>query len=584
MTKKDFFAKKLLATIILTIPFYLFSQEETINTNVEVIREYNPVISDAFKINDMPSPSDTLKFNPFFRYQLKGKALVAPPEMIPLSPAKLAKEPLDNLYPAYIKAYAGYYQIIGGQLVYNLVRNEKFAMTFNASHESALDYVKPDKIEDVEACYHETNAGLKMRHFFGTSTLSVDMDFNNFAYRYYGLETLDNDFSETKQRLSLFDINMRLNNRVLRNETYYDVLLGFYTFGNRTGVSENSFKYKGNFDFPLNDFTFRIESAVDYAGTRNDKIILTDLPLYYNFEERSQTLIQVNPSVLMKHKNFLIKLGLRIGAGFDTFEEKDKFYLSPDVAINFTVEDVVMLQTGLTGDIKQNNYRTVIAENPFISPDLNVKTAFHNLIFFAGIKGNFSSKTSFSARFEYGAFSNEHFFVNKVFSSSSPPGTFYYFNNKFDVDYDDGRLMTVSGEIKSKILHNFDISLRAAHYSSKLDTLEKPWHKPDMELGLRLNYKATRDLHFTAAFNVLSKRYAKIPPEYIVRQANYNENIIIEKLAPIFDFNIGVNYTLNSRWHFFTTVQNIFMSKHYMYWHGYPMHGINARIGAGFSF
>jgi len=569
-----------LLIILLVINFSSFSQEDTFNREVQVVREYNPSITDAFKINDMPLASDTLKSTPVFNYQLKGKAIITPPEMVPMTVARLAKEPLDKLFPAYIQGYIGNYDIrgdiIGGKLLYNLVRNEKFVAALNIAHESSFGDIELENKDEVEADYHETKAGLYLRHFFNKSNLSVNMDFNNFAYRYYGFENIFN--TNTRQRQTVFDMNARLNNRVLKNSTQYDVLFGFYIFENKTGVVENSFLYKGDFNFELNEFILRFETSVDYAGSRIDKVS-NPFDQFYTYENRDYTLLQINPALIRKQDNFLIKLGVRIGQGFDILG--DKFYFSPDVGVNLTIENAVMIQAGITGEVKPNSYRGIMAENPFINTDLNVKTGFHQAKFFAGISGNFNSKTSFGFRVEYGNFASEHFFVNRIYPNQD--STIYNYDNKFDVQYDDGRLLSVSGELKANIVSKLDLVLRAAYYGWKTDSLEKAWHKPNMELGFRAIYKATKDLHFSAVFNVLGERFALIPPEIV--EIDGNKQIITNTkiLKPVYDFNLGANYTLNSRWHFFCTIQNLFASKYYQF-NGYPMHGINARIGAGYSF
>ena len=615
-TDFNFILSIIIATLFFTIPFRLFSQEDHVNKSVHVIREYNPTVSDAFKINDMPSASDTLKANPVFRYQITGKPLVTPPEMVPLTPARLAKEPLEELFPAYIQGYGGIFNpkmggIFGGQLLYNLIRNEKFAVALNASHETSFGKIKlydedGNFAKETDAGYHDTKAGLHTRHFFKRSTLSTNMDYNNLFYRYYGLNGLDGlegldglyglngwdglDGLKT-QRQMVFDMNARLNNRVLNNETQYDVLLGFYTFGNKTGVTENSFRYGGDFDFSIADFYIRLETAVDFAATNIDDVQQNN-PSIYNFDNRNRTLIQANPAILKRHNNFLIKIGMKFGIDYDDLYDLEEdysetLYISPDVSVNFTIENRIMLQVGMTGDVKPNSYRSVMAENPFVSPDLNMRTAFHQAKFFAGIKGNFNNKTSFGARVEYGNFFNEHFFVNKFYQMlDANDGTIYhYYSNQFGVHYDDGRLLTVSGEFNTNIIENFDIALRAAYFGWNTETEEKAWHKPNMELGIRANYTATRDLQFIAAFNVLGGREALMPDDsYKIYQSiapQSQTNTI--KLKTVFDFNLGANYTLNSRWHFFATAQNIFVSKYYLYY-GYPTYGINMRVGAGYSF
>ncbi|MCL2074782.1 MAG: TonB-dependent receptor [Marinilabiliaceae bacterium] len=594
--KNIFYQKRdiCLFILFLTVPFCLFSQEEQVNQDVQVIREYNPTVSDAFKINDMPTVGDTLTSMPIFRYQLKGKALETSPNLVPFTAARIAQEPLNELFPAYIMGYGGFFApksggIYGGNLVYNLVRNENFALAFNAQHESAVGKIELENGENETADYHDTKAGLYLRHFFKKSTLSANMDFYNYAYKYYGYNTIfdtakyinntidGTDILSDKQQQTAFDLNARLNNRVLKNDTKYDVLLGFYTFGNLTGVTENSFRYGGDFDFSIADFIIRIGTAVDFAGTKTSK---ADTNPAYNFEDRNRTLLEINPALLLNHGDFIIKLGMKFGIDFDDLYELDpdpaykkEPYISPDVSVNFLVENRVALFAGITGDINPNSYRSIMAENPYISPDLNVRTAFYQIKFFAGLKGNFSNKTAFAARVEYGNFRNEHFFVNKFFVNNTLET---HYSNQFGVEYDDGRLLSVSGEFKTFITDYFDITLHAAYFGYNLDSLEKAWHKPNMELGLRANFKVTQDLIFTAAFNILGERFALIPDDATTQRD-------IQPLKPVFDFNLGAKYNLTHRWSLFASAQNIFLSKYYLY-NGYPMHGINARIGAGYSF
>ena len=607
--EKRFLGKKLwknfLIILIISIPYSLFSQEDLINQDVQVIREYNPTISDAFKISDMPSAGDTLKANPVFRYQLKGKALLTPPEIVPLTPARLAKEPLDNLYPAYIQGYVGNYELFGGQLLYNLVRNDKFAVALNVSHDSSLGSIKLEDdnnefVKDAKADFHETNAGVYLRHFLKKSTLAVNMDFYNYAYRYYGFETINPDMqytslfsntivngdeiiTEPKQRQTVFDMNFRLNNSVLKNDLQYDVLLGFYTFGNRTGVTENSFRYNGNFDISLSDFILRFETNVDYAGVRTDYIKNYN-QYVFQYEDRDRTIVQINPALLRQHNNFLIKIGMKFGFGFDSMEEKTKTYISPDVAVNFTVENAVVLQAGITGNINPHSYRNIMSENPFVAPDLNVKTSSNDITFFAGVSGNFTNNTSFGARVEYGTFTSDHFYVNKIYNYSgrinNRDTTYYNYANQFGVQYDDGRLLKVSGEFKAKLNNNLAFALYVAYYSTKLDSIDNVWHLPAVELGFRTNIKVMRDLNLVASFNVMGERYAMMPPEYADNQIVIYEQ---KRLKPVFDFNVDANYTLNSRWNLFASVHNIIASKFYLY-NGYPMHGINMRAGVGFCF
>ncbi|GAO27896.1 TonB-dependent receptor [Geofilum rubicundum] len=566
-------------------------QEETINQDVRVVREYNPTVSDAFKINEMPEQSDADVPAPDFSYELSGKAMVGTPEVVPLIPAKMAKEPREELYPSYLQGYVGNYNMLGGALRYNLVHNEKFALALKAGHESSMGDIEVMGTE-ADADYHETLGGLYMRHFFKRKTLSIDMDFSNLAYRYYGFHTMDatrpylapypslemssippqtqgsNLMHDDQQHQTAFDVTMGLKNQVTGHmETRYDLKMGYSTFGNGTGVKENQFRYTGDFDFSLGELGLRLGTAMDHASTN---VPVDEMPWLYQFENRQQTLVQMNPALVKTNKNLDLHMGLRFAAEFDDLE--DNLYISPDVRANLTVaEGFVAIEGGITGEIKPSTYRSIMEENLYVSPDLNVKTAFHGVRFFLGAKGNFTRSTSFAARMDYNVFHNEHFFVNRQFvpygGMSGEPNDF---SNQFGVDYDDGRMLSVSGEFKMGFSPQLDVLLRGAYYGWDTDSLEHAWHKPKSEVGARMTYKYNESLTLYVSGNMMGPRYASLPEG-------------IEKLDPVYDFNIGANYNHNKRWHFFGEVRNLAASKYYR-WYGYPMQGINGRVGLGYSF
>src|SRR5690554_6491238 len=238
----------------------------SINQDVRVVREYNPTVSDAFKINEMPEQDDAGVPVPEFSYQLSGRALVGAPEVVPLIPAKMAKEPRAELMNSFAEA------LLGG-------------------HESSLGDIEVDD-SDEDADYHHTTAGLYMRHFFKRNkTLRLDMDFSNFAYRYYGSSKLDAttpyvptypgsvlpapgtvDGSELlpdpKQHQTAFDLSLGFGNQILDGKgTRYDLMMGYGTFGNATGVKENAFNYRGDFDFVMGEVGVRLETAMQHAST-----------------------------------------------------------------------------------------------------------------------------------------------------------------------------------------------------------------------------------------------------------------------------------------------------------------------------
>ncbi len=584
--------KNIFFIVVLMLAAWSIKAQETIQKDVHVVREYAPSVSDALKLNLMPPREDTLRVTPEFKYQVMGKAMLTTPELGPIPPASLASEPKEELYSSYIRGGLGNYELLFGDIWYNLLRNESFALALKLGQESSWGELELENGEPAKAPYHQTNGGFYLRHFFDDKTLSLDMDFNRHAYRYYGYQTIDaagtylvptpdpislepvsgeDLMADKKQRITTFDVTLGLAGQQANvDETRYNMNLGFGTFGNKTGVGENRISLGGDLKMPFDNLNVHVEGGFDYYKTSVPSE--NEMPLLWNFSERQQLLVNLNPRVVFPLDMLTIEGGLNITGRIDDLG--DKFYLAPHLTANLLVaEGIVSAFGGLTGEVRPANYRRIMAENPFTSPDVHVKPAFSNLLFFAGVKGNFSSATSFTARLDYEFLTDEHFFVNRWFSSYGVVPPDYGTSNLFDVIYDDGTLLTLSGELLIKPIPELDILLKGAYYDWALDNLSKPWHRPEMELGLRGQYRLDEHLLLSAALNVLGKRYA-LDLTSVEGQ---------KQLDAVVDFNLGGDYQFTSRLNFFARVQNIFGDKYYR-WSGYPMQGINFRVGAGYSF
>lgn len=66
---------KILLLAVSVLCFVSVNGQE-LNKDVKVVREYNPIISDAYKINEMPVDEvDQASFNPDFSYDILSKAM-----------------------------------------------------------------------------------------------------------------------------------------------------------------------------------------------------------------------------------------------------------------------------------------------------------------------------------------------------------------------------------------------------------------------------------------------------------------------------------------------------------------------------
>ena len=583
---------KVFKNIILIFTLFIYGvnafSQQPLSKDVRVERKYDPSVSDAMKINLMPQREDTLEFTPEFSYNLVGHALPGTPEIQPMQAARLARQRPRDLYSSYVRGGLGNYQLLFGDIFYNLTRNEKYAFSLGLQQESSWGDLELEDGKSVDAPYHSTLGGLYFRHFFDDKTLELDLNFDRYAYRYYGFNTVNTEegfyisdrtgnnvsgedmMPDKKQRQTAFDLHFGLLSQQSDvRETRYHLNFDYNGFNNFTDVGENSFLLGGDLNIPFGALSLLVDGGGIYRKV-NAPSGENENPELFVFEDREQVFLTANPKVVIPGNKLNVELGVNVTGEFSDTEE---FYLSPHVKGDLVIaEGVVSTFLGMTGEVHHNSYRDIMAENPFVSPDVLVKPAFTNIRGFAGVKGNFSSATSFTARLDYEFIEDEHFFVNRTFEpfgTTTEPGL----SNLFDVIYDDVTLLTLTGEFLVRPVRELDIILKGVYYGWELDVLDHPWHKPEMEIGIRAAYIYNEEWQFDASFNVVGERKAFDPT-----QANGVKN-----LKSVADFNLGANYQLNKRLHFFGRIQNIFASKYYP-WAGYPMQGFNARVGAGYSF
>ncbi len=572
--------------MLILFSFSLSAQEkDAISKDVKVVKAYSPSLSDAFKMNRMPVLNDSISLNTEFKYSILSKAMITGYNIEPITPAKIARERMKSLKSSYLRAGIGNYNSLFGDLNYNILQSESFVLGLDIGHITSLGNLVLENDTKVDAPFHDTWGDVGFNYLFDEKTLYADINFKHNIYNYYGYETMNSDqsyfvpgYTDTipqnllqpnkKQRLSGIDFRLGFKNNEIRDDRLsYDMSIGYSSFSNLTGVLQNGFDIGGSAYFPIGTVGLNVDVDI-----RNNNTSVPDSigPLYY-FQQRKNTLIGISPKMVFIFDRAKVNVGLLLYGELDSFE--DQFQIAPVLTGELTiVEGVVSMEGGMKGHYHQNDYRTVQYENPFVSPDQNIKTAFYGLDVFTKIKGNFSKSTSFSAYASYAMFMNEHFWVNKFYLYGTVSDFNFHYSNQFVPVYDDGSLLTVSGELLYQPNEKFNLLTKATYYGWNTDSLTQAWHKPEMELMVNSRFSPVKDLWIDAGFNVLGKRYAFDPTA-----------IAQKRLDAVFDLNIGAEYNYNSVWSFFARVNNLAASKYYK-WNGYPMQGVNVHVGVGISF
>jgi hypothetical protein len=557
---------------------------------VEVVKAYQPSVSDAFKINDIPQIKDDKGEKPTFDYKINSQPVFSTFEVEPVQAAQMVGEPQTKLGKGLLKAGVGNYQTPYGELFYNTKTGKHAVLGMHFKHLSSHGSVKLANDDKVDAPRSENVAELFTKHFFRRSTLNTKLFYERDAHSYYGYvgEQLSDSEKEglfpywnDKQAFSKGGLQVQLSNEEdTRADLNYDLNLYYHYFGTKTGQTENLINLGTSFRREFDEFYGLLGASVGYLKTDS---IFNRTSLDYG--QKQQILLNLSPAILFEGDMAKLQLGVHTFTLLDD-DEDASFLITPNVKAQWSpVENIMTLFVGADGRLQQNHYSAIAAENRFVNPYQDIKNSKYQYILSGGIKGKFSPRLNYRFQADYSSIKDEHFYylheieydLNPVEPSRS---------NTFDVLYDDVQQFTLGAEFYYTASDLINFHLDGKMHSYALDSLEQAWNRPQFELTISTILNPDGPLKFNADIFFTGDRKALIIHE------NYENNGAISihgtgyqtyNLSSFVDLNFGVEYQYSPQLSFFGRANNFAFQK-YENWLGYTQQSFNLLVGASFSF
>jgi len=151
-------AVKLIILLIITATIFHSGHvraQEGLDKEIIVVQPYKPALSDAYKINVLPTISDTISIRPDFDYSILPKKIETGFEVRPIKAAKLVGEPLTKLYKSYLKLGVGNYLAPLAELNVNSLRSKNRSVGIYFMHQSVNGKVKLNNGEKVPPGFNE---------------------------------------------------------------------------------------------------------------------------------------------------------------------------------------------------------------------------------------------------------------------------------------------------------------------------------------------------------------------------------------------------------------------------------------------
>lgn len=541
--------------LLLMILFTGFSQER-IKKEVRVVQPYDPKLSDAFKINLLPSIEDTVQLSPDFVYETAPRPYSSEYSVKPIKAARLLADPLTRLYGSYLKLGIGNYLTPLAELSINKKRSKDYSLGVYARHISSNGKVKLKNDEKVFAGYGNNELDLYGKRIYDNSVFSISTGINDQSIYYYGYDPAIGDTILEKENIkqNFLNLNVQLeyhSSYVDSGHLNYNIQVKYNYFADKFSYTENNVLAYGEFSVFRENTLLGIDLSYNYIDETG--IVAA----------RKNDIIQVSPWFKKKTGEWDLKGGLDIL--FDVVNDEISTHFYPHARLQFNVaEHIFNAYFSISGKLEVNNFQKIAWENPYIKSGLQVKNSNHKLNIYGGFIGNISTSLSYGLRVTYKLVDDMYFYMNDTSDN---------LGNQFYTEYDDVQLTTVYGEIMTRPIDQLSLTISGSYYKYTMASQERPWHKPAWDLTVSARYNLRDKILVNADIIGSGKRYVK---SYDLFGANESS------LNGIIDINFGMEYRYTKNLSAFLRFYNLTSSR-YQKWNQYPGHGFTIMGGITYS-
>jgi hypothetical protein len=578
-------------------------QDTSLTREVEVIKAYNPTISDANKINDMPKIDEEEPQKPTFNYSIFSQPVYSTFSVNELKAATISQPPKENTGLGLVRAGVGNYNKPYAEIFFNSQNTRNTIFGLHGKHLSSHGKLKLEGGDKVKAPFSENEAEMFIKHLFRESILSVNVDFTHNGFNYYGypvdsipsiLKEKDQtiNYQGKRQTFSKGGININLQSENNNREDFtFDFNFLYDYFGTKTDQREHFGEFSADINKPLNTGSAMLNAGITFVKADNV------FNKYLNTMATSQQMwFTLKPAYYLGGDIANIKIG------FNTWIVQDNntdpvVKIAPNVRLNFApVKEIINIFAGVDGNYINNHYSKIAYENPFVDPEHDAINTFEKLHFYGGFDGKFATKTNFKLSVDYSMINDQplYYLYEYVYPltddiNNTPDPSIV--DNDFKIMYDDMDLLKFNVEVFHTASEKLDLLLSGNYYVYKMNEQEEAWNLPDWDAKLSLGYKITDQLSVSSdiyaigartalilesqgygTLTTFSSSLAALPPT----QKSYNLNTVI-------DMNFNASYKITQNFSVFGQLNNFGFQK-YERWFGYPVQSFNFLAGLSYAF
>lgn len=554
----NFFKRYIPAAVILAFTSVICGHAQGIDQEVYVVRPYEPVVSDAKKINFLPSTDDISVSSPEFKYSITPKKIEQSILPEPVNPARMVAVSMPRIYNSFIKVGVGNYLTPMAEFNVSNLHSRDYSYGLYLYHKSSHSNIKLINGDKVPGGYADSYGSLYGKRMYDNAVLSGNLNFTHKGFNYYGYNTelFASDSLPEMERDSIRQSNINVgfdltlaSSHTDSSHLNYIVKAGYNYFVNKDQDMENIFSLSSGFNKNLNGLDAGIDAGFDVYNTKTQA------------DTTVNTIIKVYPWIGKISNDWRFRAGFEVVADVS---DLSYFYAYPRANLDIiVVKNVLVPFIGIDGKLVTQDYRSLFSENRFVMPDLKLRNTSHNFIAYGGIKGNVSNDVSFRADISYSIVKNMNFFINDTVTP---------LQNLFMAETDDVNYVTYHGQLNINPGTQLMIQMEGSYFTYNTLAVLKPWHKPGYEVSLGSVFKANDKLTFDAEAIISGNRWVKT---LIATDG-------IMKLDPVIDINLKVNYRISNVFSVFFDIYNI-TGRSNLIWNQYPSQQFNFMGGLSYK-
>ncbi len=561
---------------LLSISLYAQVDKDTINTEeINIIKPYTPKIKDAFKIKHSPiKGDDAINKKKEVTYSINSVPVAST-----FTPSKgkakgVSRKAKEQIYDNFVSLGFGNYTTPKAEVFVHTstTRDNDFGAKLNF-HSSSTNI----KEVALDSDFMNVKLDLFYKNSLANLDWQVDAGYQYQKQNWYGLfdanllsQVQINGIDE-KQTYNNFTIGGNVN----YYESYFKgIKANLSIFTDAYKSSEAHFLATPTFLIPVSSELIDTKIRLEYLGVGFENDYATNDKLDYGYYN-----LGISPNLKVLRDNLTINLGANlVYSGAIQNNGVSKLFIYPNVTASYElIEDVMIVYAGVTGDLHQQSYQKFVAENPFVSPTLNIGRTNEKYNAKFGAKGKLASNVSYNLNASYKDENAKAIFkLNEDLSNSVTPNNYQYANS-FGVVYDNVKTLGFFGELAMDFTKEIRLGGNVNYNNYTREIQEKAWNLPALKATVFANYN-TKKLAIGANLFFTSER-----KDQYVDNSGFTAIITEITNKSYIDLNVNIGYNFTNKLTAFINGNNL-LNTNYQRFTNFRVQGIQVLGGIKYKF